>query len=87
MASTRLPPSMPATKRPTCPLAVETPMPGTSPKGTKTGSAMRSARGPSPDPKMRPDFRPESAEALLHHRLGLIQRPPQVFQSHREYPS
>lgn len=61
-------------------------MPGTSPKGTKTGSAMRSARGPSPDPKLT-DFRPESAQALLHHRLGLIQRPPQVFQSHREYPS
>ena len=32
-------------------------------------------------------LRPEGAEALLHHRLGLIQRPPQVFQSHREYPS
>ena len=32
-------------------------------------------------------LRPEGAEALLHHRLGRIQRPPQVFQSHREYPS
>lgn len=62
-------------------------MPGTSPKGTKTGSAMRSARGPSPEPKMRPTSGRKVPEALLHHRLGRIQRPPQVFQSHREYPS
>ncbi len=39
MASTRLPPSMPATKRPTWPEAVDVPMPGTSPKGMKTGSS------------------------------------------------
>ena len=40
-----------------------------------------------PRSQNQPDFRPKSAQALLHHRLGLIQRPPQVFQSHREYPS
>lgn len=87
MASTHLPPSSPATKRPTCPLAVDTPMPGhlTEGDGDRVGDAL--SQRTEPRPQNETDFRPECAETLSHHRLGCIQRLSQVFQGHERCPS
>ena len=60
MASTRLPATYPATNWPTCPAAEAVPMWGTAANGTRTAHSMQSAKGPSPDPRMRPT----SAETL-----------------------